>query len=218
MSRVTKPLTIIAVAVIIAAATAVFLSRQSSAPVSENSADSPASLTSGGGHLRGPENAPFTLVEFGDYQCPSCAAYHPMVTEVMRRYPDKVRLEFHHFPLLSIHPNSMGAAIAAEAAGEQGRYWEMHDLLFEDQMQWAQMPNPEPEFIALANRAGLNANQFMKSLRSPEIQQRVLQDVVRGREAKVDAVPAFFVKGQHIPLPHNIQEFSQLVEQNLAGK
>src|SRR5262249_53487653 len=79
------------------------------------------------GHYRGAINAPVTLVEYGDYACPSCALYNPVINEVLQQYAGKVRLEYRHFPLTTIHPNAVSASVAAEAAGQQGRYWEMHD-------------------------------------------------------------------------------------------
>jgi protein-disulfide isomerase len=189
MPKVIKPLVVIVLAVGVAAGAAVLLSRQPDAPA-ESSAPSVSTdyLPSGGGQFRGPENARVTLVEFGDYQCPSCAAYHPLVKELMKRYPNDLRLEFHHYPLISIHPNAMQAAMAAEAAGEQGRYWEMHDLLFDFQDQWSRQANPEAEFLTFAGRIGLNQNAFMQSLRSPDLQDRVLQDVVRAREANLEGL------------------------------
>jgi protein-disulfide isomerase len=113
------------------------------------------------------------VVEFGDYQCPSCAAYHPFVKEILNRYPKQVRLEFHHFPLVSIHPNSLAASKAAEAAGEQGHYWEMHDALFEYQNQWATAPDPKPVFAAIANRIGINGTILVQTMDNPRLQERI---------------------------------------------
>src|SRR5881227_1148341 len=109
MPKLMKPLIVIVLAVGVAAGAAVFLSRGTDQAADNGSIASHVEIK-GGGHLRGPQNAQLTLVEFGDYQCPSCGAYHPFVKEIMSRYPEKVRLEFHHYPLISIHPNSMGAA------------------------------------------------------------------------------------------------------------
>src|SRR4051812_20387253 len=133
MPKMVKPVLVILVAVGIAAGAAAFLSPQPHPPT-PTSAAGPVGIK-GGGPIRGPENAPLTLVEFGDYQCPSCGAYHPLVKEILNRYPQQLRLEFHHFPLVSVHPNSMLASQAAEAAGEQGRYWEMHDAIFDHQKE-----------------------------------------------------------------------------------
>src|SRR5947208_9505093 len=120
MPKILKPLVVIVLAVAVAAGAAVYLSRQADQP--EESTAPTHSEIKGGGHLRGPEKASLTLVEFGDYQCPSCGAYHPVVKEILSRYPEQLKLEFHHFPLISIHRNSMAGAMAAEAAGEQGHY------------------------------------------------------------------------------------------------
>jgi protein-disulfide isomerase len=228
MSKMTKPVVLIVAAIAVAAGAAFFLSRQpvevpeSSAAVSlagpVDGLISNAALSGGGGTSRGPENAPITLVEFGDYQCPSCKAYHPIVQEVLARYPNQVRLEFHHYPLVQIHPNAMAAHMAAEAAGQQGRYWEMHDLLFETQSQWSQAVNPEPEFLTLANRLGLNANLFMQAVRSPATQQRILEDVIRARDLNVEAVPTFYLNGDIIAPPPSVDEFARQIEFKLSSR
>jgi protein-disulfide isomerase len=216
MSKALKPLIIIVLAVAVAGGAAVYFSRQPDQPA-ETSGNGPSSTFKniGGGHFRGPENAKVTLVEFGDYQCPSCKAFHPVVQETLSRYPTQVRLEFHHYPLVSIHPNAMAASLAAEAAGEQGKYWEMHDLLFETQEQWSKAPNAEPEFLALAGRLGLDQNAFMQALRSPQLQDRILQDVVRAREGNVEAVPTFFIDGQKQNLNLSINAFVDAIESRL---
>src|SRR5262249_41475644 len=167
------------------------------------------------GHFRGPENATVTLVEFGDYQCPSCGAYHPFVKEILNRYPQQVRLEFHHFPLISIHPNSMAAAKAVEAAGEQGHYWEMHDALFETQAQWSAQPDPKPLFAAIANKIGINGTILVQTMESPAIQKRILDDVERGDKAVIQAVPTFFIKGQQVHIKLSMEDFVQVMEANL---
>jgi len=213
MPKLGKPLIVIIVAVGVAAAAAVYLSREPQ-PVTETSAAATLD-TKGGGHFRGPENAAVTLVEFGDYQCPSCKAFAPVVQEVLNRYPKQVRLEFHHYPLISIHPNSMAASLAAEAAGEQGKYWEMHDQIFEYQERWAPSSNPEPEFLAMASRIGLNANAFMQAMRSPQLRDRIIQDVVRAREANVEAVPTFFIDGQQVHVPLSVNAFVDVIDARL---
>src|SRR4051812_10478060 len=119
MPKFMKPVIVIILAVAVAGGAAVFLSRQPDEPAPTSAAPLSLDLKTGG-HFRGPESAQVTLVEFGDYQCPSCGAYHPFVKEILNRYPTQVRLEFHHFPLITIHPNSMAASKAVEAAGEQG--------------------------------------------------------------------------------------------------
>lgn len=214
MPKVIKPVLVILVAVGFAAGAAVYLSRQPD----EISAGDGAPLTVSvktGGHVRGPENAKVTLVEFGDYQCPSCGAYHPFVQETLRRYPNDVRLEFHHFPLISIHRNAMAAAKAAEAAGEQGHYWEMHDALFEYQSQWAEAPDPKPMFAAIANHIGINGAILVQAMESPAIQERILKDVQQGDAAKIEAVPTFFIDGRQVHVQASTEDFARVIEARL---
>jgi protein-disulfide isomerase len=222
MSKVMKPVMVIILAVAVAAGAAVYLSRQSPETPETNAAPLTADVKGGvqfdhfdGGRFRGPEDAAVTLVEFGDYQCPSCAAYHPFVKEILNRYPKQVRLEFHHFPLVSIHPNSLAASKAAEAAGEQGHYWEMHDALFEYQTQWSDKPDPKPIFGAIANRIGINGTILVQTMESPRLQDRILKDVDQGNRAQVQAVPTFFIKGQQVHIRASIEDFVQVIEANL---
>jgi protein-disulfide isomerase len=213
MSNKTKPLIVIVVAVVAAAGIAFYLSRQSSASVSGSGSDTPIAVNPGGGHIRGKATAPVTLVEFGDYECPSCGYYYPMVEEVLRRYPDKVKLEFHHYPLIQMHAHALAAAMAAEAAGDQGKYWEMHDLLYKNQSQWARNPNPESQFLAYAASLGLDANKFMRSLKSPDVEKRILEDIQRGSVAKVQGTPSFYINGQALdPLPKGVDDFAAIIE------
>jgi protein-disulfide isomerase len=214
MPKLVKPAIVIVLAVAAAFGAAVFLSRQPDQPSETNAAAVPLDIKSGG-HFRGAENAQLTLVEFGDYQCPSCAAYHPFVKEILNRYPKQLRLEFHHFPLITIHPNSMAASKAAEAAGEQGHYWEMHDALFEFQNQWANQPDPKPIFAAIANRIGINGTILVQTMDSPRLQERILKDVEQGDKGNVQAVPTFFIKGQQVHIKPTMEDFTQVIEANL---
>lgn len=214
MSKIIKPVAVILLAVAVAAGAAVFLSRQpeNDAP---DTASAPVSGSFTGGRFRGPQDAKVTLVEFGDYQCPSCAAYHPFVKEILNRYPTQVRLEFHHFPLVTIHPNAMAASKAVEAAGEQGRYWEMHDAIFEYQPQWSSMPDPRPAFAAIANRIGINGTILVQTMESPKIQERILKDVEQGDRAVIKAVPTFFIDGKQVGFKLSMQEFVDEIEARL---
>jgi protein-disulfide isomerase len=213
MQRLFRPVIVIIIALGVAAGAAVLLSRSADQP-KENTATS-GHVEIKGGHIRGPEKAQLTLVEFGDYECPSCGAYHPFLKEILSRYPDKLRLEFHHYPLISVHPNAMIGAMAAEAAGEQGHYWEMHDALYEHQPEWGESRNPEPVLINLAGHIGLDVNKFMQSLRSPALQDRVLQDVTRARELQLNETPSFLIDGQRVHIKLSTEDFVQVVEAHL---
>jgi len=132
----TAPFVLIVAAVIVAGGIALYLSRQGAAAGNPD-----ASSAQGSGRVRGDEKAPITLVEYGDYQCPTCGHYHPIIQELLSRYSGKLKLEYHHFPLIQIHPNAMPAAIAAEAAADQGKFWEMHDQLYFNQNKWVEAGN-----------------------------------------------------------------------------
>ncbi len=211
-----KPIVIIVAAIAIACGGAFYMSKQSTEAPESSATPSHLSMAAGGAHVRGPQNAAITLVEFGDYQCPSCGYYAPIVNEVLSRYPKDVRLEFHHFPLIQIHQFAMPAALAAEAAADQGKFWEMHDMLYEKQETWSRSPDAEAEFVYYAGKLGLNVNQFMQAMRSPELKQRVLEDVVRARDAKIDETPTFFINGEKVTAkPKTPDEFSKLIESKL---
>jgi protein-disulfide isomerase len=221
MTKFMKPIIVIVLAVGVAAGAAVFLSRSSEQPTEAST--SAGTLPNhveikGGGHVRGSDKAQLTLVEFGDYQCPSCGAYHPFVKEVLNRYPDKVKLEFHHYPLVTIHPNSFAAAKAVEAAGEQGHYWEMHDAVFEYQNAWSDKPDPKPIFAALANRIGINGTILVQTMESPEIQARILKDIERGETVKIEAVPTFFINGERVHITLSMEDFAQVIDARLHNE
>jgi protein-disulfide isomerase len=171
-----------------------------------------------GGHSLGPEKARIVLEEFGDYECPSCGAYYPIVEETIHRFPDQLRFEYHHFPLTGIHANALGAAMAAEAAGEQDHFWEMHDLLYQHQAEWAKVPDPEPQFLAYAERIGLDLSRFKISFQSPGIKQLVMADITRGKEARIGATPTFFVNGKILPLPATASDFKAAIESQLSRR
>jgi protein-disulfide isomerase len=112
----------------------------------------------------------------------------------------------------------MDAAKAAEAAGDQGKYWEMHDILFDEQERWSTSPNAEAAFLTYAGRLGLNTNQFMQAMHSPDVEKRILEDVARARDAKLEGTPTIFVNGQKIePLPKNVDEIVRVVDDRLRA-
>jgi protein-disulfide isomerase len=218
----TKPLLLIVGAIAVAGIIAIYLSRQETAaetkdsPAGTSQAAAAGNPVAGGGRIRGAADAPVTLVEYGDYQCPTCGLYHPIVAELLSRYHGKLKLEFHHFPLVQMHPNAMPAALAAEAAGDQGKFWEMNDLLFEHQNDWSRNPNAQTTFLQYALQLGLDSNRFMQAMKSPETQERVLADVRRGNEI-VKGTPTFVINGRVIPDLPSIEGMSDLVAAELKA-
>lgn len=214
----TKPLALIVGAIVIAAGIAAYFSREASSKATQTAGAVTSSgpiASTGGGRVRGAADAKVTLVEYGDFQCPTCGHYHPVLTELLKRYEGQLKLEFHHFPLIQIHPNAMGAAIAAEAAGDQGKFWEMHDLLFEHQNDWSPNPNAQTLFLQYALQLGLDSNRFQQSSKDPVTRDRVLADVTKG-SAIVQGTPTFVVNGELITNLPNLQQFSELIDRRLT--
>ena len=148
---------------------------------------------------KGSESAPVTIEEFGDYQCPPCGAVHPELEKLKADYGDRVRLIFRHYPLVSIHPNALAAAHAAEAAGLQGKFWEMHDQLYRGQKSWERASDAPARFATYAHNLGLDAERFARDMNSTEVDRRVVADHERARSLGVDGTPTFFVNGRKLP-------------------
>ncbi|MBM4443548.1 MAG: DsbA family protein [Candidatus Rokubacteria bacterium] len=141
-------------------------------------------------HIRGPVDAPLTLLEYGDYECPYCGAAHPVVEEVREAMGARLRFVYRHFPLSNIHPHAEPAAEAAEAAGAQKRFWPMHDLLF------ARQDALEPEdLVARAEALGLDVGRFARDLTQGTYRARVREDFMSGVRSGVNGTPTFYVNG-----------------------
>jgi diadenylate cyclase len=141
-------------------------------------------------HVRGPEGASVTLVKYGDYECPYCGDLHPVLKELQEMSGERVRFVFRHFPLDSAHPRARLAALAAEAAASQGRFWEMHDLLYANQDELG-----EEELIRYAAELGLDLRRFEEDLANDDHAWRIEEDRLGGERAGVGGTPALFVNG-----------------------
>jgi len=144
-------------------------------------------------HRAGPENAPVTLVEYGDYECPYCGSAHPIVERVRKELGPRLRFVFRHFPLKEIHPHALMAAQAAEAAAAQGKFWEMHDLLYDHQTAL-----DESHLLGYAKKLELDAARFQKDLEAGVYAQRVRADFRSGVRSGVNGTPTFFVNGDRL--------------------
>jgi protein-disulfide isomerase len=141
-------------------------------------------------HVVGPATAPVTLVEYGDYECPFCGAAHRSLATVLPAAGDEVRYVFRHFPLSQIHPHALSAAEAAEAAGAQGRFWEMHDLLFQNQHRLAAR-----DLLGYATELRLDTERFLTDLAGHAHEERIRRDFMSGIRSGVNGTPTFFVNG-----------------------
>jgi protein-disulfide isomerase len=141
-------------------------------------------------HVRGPATARVTLVQYGDFQCPFSGEAWGIVLGLQRRHPDDIRYVFRNFPLSHVHPDAQSAAEAAEAAAAQGKFWEMYDLLFENQ-RWLE----DGDLLAYAAQIRLNVERFGREMRAHMHASRIREDVTGGRKAGVQGTPTFFVNG-----------------------
>jgi protein-disulfide isomerase len=164
------------------------------------------------GQILGKADAPITLVEYGDYECPPCASFAPMVSRLLEKYSDSLKYEYRHFPLTGLHPGAMRAAMAAEAAGQQGRFWEMHKLLLANQGKLIRDPNAEADLVELGKLIDVDAELFGKSLRSPEIEQKIARQVAQGKGEGIRGVPTFLINGTKIEQnPNSFEGFEALI-------
>ena len=169
------------------------------------------------GWVRGSQSAKVTLTEFADFQCPACKAYHPLVLEVFKNYQDKgLRLVFNHFPSTS-HKNAFPAAMAAEAAGAQGKFFEMHDILYERQDEWAQLPTvaAQEKFISYAVELRLDQEKFLRDLSEKALEEKIRANQDEGINNGVSGIPTFFINGKKIENPSTLAQFSKLIGQAL---
>jgi protein-disulfide isomerase len=143
-----------------------------------------------GDHVRGPAAAPLTLVEYGDYECPYCGAAYPIVKEIERTLGDELRSVFRNFPLSEIHPHALEAAEAAESAAAQGRFWEMHDRLFENQKRLR-----TTDLLTHAQALGLDVERIETELEEHAFEARVWDDFLSGVRSGVNGTPTFFING-----------------------
>ena len=161
-------------------------------------AAAPKSGAASGIHVRGNANAPVTLEEFGDFQCPPCAMMAGFLKKTEEEYGARLRLIFHHFPLVN-HAHAREAALAAEAAEMQGRFWEMHDLLYKEQAAWSKAADVPALFNSYAATLGLDLDRFKKDLQNPEVAARVDADQKLGASRGVTSTPTLFVNNVALP-------------------
>ncbi len=159
-----------------------------------------------GDWTKGSVRARATLVEYADFQCPACSQVSVVLDQMMVKYPDDLRLVYRHFPLTGLHDNATIAAKAAEAAGKQGKFWEMHDILFAKQTEWEKQQNPTAMFAQYATTLGLNVEQFASDLISTDVAANVERGASEARALALTGTPSLFLNGEKI----QIQSVAQL--------
>ena len=151
-----------------------------------------------GDHVYGNKNSKVILFEYGDFQCPSCGAAFPQVKTIKEKYKDQIAFVFRNLPLTSIHPNALAAASAAEAAGKQGKFWEMHDQLYENQNSWssASVETRNDIFEQYAQAVGLNMDQYRSDLTSKAVTEKISRDRAIASKLKAQSTPTFYLGDQ----------------------
>jgi protein-disulfide isomerase len=158
-------------------------------------------------HSSGPPDAPVTLVEYGDYECPNCGSAYPILKQLRARLGDRLRFVFRNFPLMNIHARASIAAQAAEAAAAQGKFWQMHDQLYEHQRTLA---NEDLERLAI--RIGLELYKFNADVGSGRFVRRVNEDIASGAASGVKGTPTFFINGRRYTGPNEFESLAEALE------
>lgn len=152
-------------------------------------------------HVFGTTSQKVILMEYGDFQCPGCGSLYPTLHPIKEKYKDQLTFVFRNFPLTSIHPNALAAATAAEAAGLQGKWWEYHDKLYENQNAWsdADINKRTDIFVAYAKDLGLDTTMFKKDLENKKIEQKIARDQALGKKIGATSTPTLVLDGKIIP-------------------
>jgi protein-disulfide isomerase len=156
-------------------------------------------------HVRGNPDASVTLEEYGDFQCPPCGMFAAFLQQLEKEYDSRLRVVFRNFPL-SMHEHAREAALAAEAAGLQGRFWEMHDVLYREQEAWTKAPNVREMFESYAGTIGLDLDKFRKDMDGEEVKARVDADRQRGESLGIQITPTLFINNQPLDREHKNPE------------
>ncbi len=166
-------------------------------------------------HVEGNAQAKVVLVEYGDYQCPACGAYHPLLQQLLKDEAGKYAFVFRNFPLPQ-HQNALSSAYAAEAASLQGKFWEMHDMIYEHQKDWSEASNGPEIFAQYAQALKLDMAKYQKDIASDEVAKRVSHDLTTGQAAGINSTPTFFLNGQSITVT-SYDQLKQLIESAAHG-
>ncbi len=163
--------------------------------------------------FEGGKDALVTLVEYSDFQCPTCAFYFSMTRSLLETYGTSLKVVYRHYPITQLHANAQLAAQAAEAAGMQGKFFVMHDLLFGNQQSWEGEADPTNTFIGYATSMGLNIEQFTTDLTSKTVMNAIADDVKSGNASGVGGTPTFFLNGEQIVQnPRTVEAFKALID------
>lgn len=166
----------------------------------------------------GPKDAKITLLEYADFQCPACGVYHPLVKKLLGDFNGKILFVYRFFPLVNAHQHALISAKAAYAASQQGKFWEMHDMLFEHQNDWAFNDKAENIFVSYAKNLNMDVDKFKKDQANPDFEKIIMSQEDKGAEIGVDSTPTFFLNDKHIDNPAGYDAFKKIITDALQGK
>lgn len=198
-----------------------------------NKKDAGAPSGNGGGqvtnHIFSEGSTGVNVTEYGDFECTACWRYYPIFKQLKEKYKGRVTFQFRHFPIISNHPKAMAAHRAAEAAGRQGKFWEMHDLLYENAYQmgsdgrpipigWVASTNPNSFFESYAQQLGLDLERFKSDSASGTTSDSIQADMNAGENAGATGTPTFLIDNKKIETPNSLEEFEKLIEEAIKAK
>lgn len=167
-----------------------------------------------GTNIKGNPDGADIVIEFADFQCPSCAVFAPVLNQFVDEHKDNIKFIMKYFPLVSIHKNAMNSAYAAQASANQGRFWEMHDLLYSKQAEWSELDNVEEQFIAYAKELGLDPDKFKDDYLSKEVRDIIRDDMSLSLRLGLDSTPTLFINGKKYVGPPTIADFNSALEKS----
>jgi protein-disulfide isomerase len=178
-------------------------------------------------HVEGSTSSGVKLVEYGDYQCPACGSFYQTVKDTVAKYQDRIQFQFRNLPLTGLHPNAFSGARAAEAAGLQGKYFAMHDMLYENQTVWSQASTPLTYFVSYAKSLKLNVDKFKTDFASSKVNSSINADMAEFNKTKAEkATPSFFLDGKQVSTDKlvdssgqpSVDAFSKVIDAAIAAK
>jgi protein-disulfide isomerase len=217
MKRYLPLFIIVAVAVITAGAGAMLYRAKMQPDAASAKGAPPQETDSGLKHVQGKADAPVTLEIYGDFQCPACATASVVINDLQRQYGDRLKVVFYQFPL-SMHAHALQAALVAEAAGEQGRFWRMHDLLYRYQSIWSKVSNPAGLFLSYAQSIGLDLPRFKTDANSEQLRARIQAEGEAGVARGVKNTPTLFVNGDQVRGVFNEGNLKSMIDSALAAR
>lgn len=198
---------IIAVIVVIFGAVIIF---------NKSDSGSPSSNAQPSNHIKGEDKSGVALVEYADFQCPFCGQFYPIISQVVEKYKDQITFQYRHLPLIQIHQHALAAARATEAAGKQDKFWEMYDLIFQNQTAWSESKDATQQFEQYAAQLGLDMEKYKTDAYGPETNAIVNADINEFKKTKEQmSTPTFFLNGKKIQAA-SVDEFSKLIDAAIA--